>query len=257
MINLQPLSYSQHKHIKIITRHGSEFGEAVHTAPVQLNELENMCAQTPVCFMKNTETGQFGMYAILGFNEGENLFLNNDQWRLDYIPLQFRCQPFAPRPEQQPHATSAQCISINIHSKRISTTEGEALFNEDRTPTSYLSGIQNSLTDIARAAQPTRLFIETLVNNNLVEAATIAITFNNGDTFNYKGLYTINLDKLEEITHAARVEPLEQLHINPHHALLTQLEQQHYLAPITWLTQSLGNFQKLIALKNAKLNKAE
>ena len=113
------------------------------------------------------------------------------------------------------------------------------------------------MAHIARAAHPTRLFIEKLVNNNLVEAATIATTFNNGDTFNYKGLYTINLDKLEEITHAARAEPLERLHINPHHALLTQLEQQPYLAPITWLTQSLGNFQKLISLKNAKLNKAE
>lgn len=257
MINLQPLSYSHHKQIKIITRHGSEFGEAVHTAPVQLNELENMCAQTPVCFMKNTETGQFGLHAILGFNEGENLFLNNDQWRLDYIPLQFRCQPFALGPEQQPHATSAQCISINIHSKRISIIEGEALFNEDGTPTSYLSGIKNSLADIAKGAHPTRLFIDTLVDSGLVEAATLAVTFNNGDMFNYNGLYTINIDKLEELTHAARSESQSQSRANLNHVFLKQLEQQHFLAPITWLTQSLGNFKKLITLKNTKLNKVE
>lgn len=248
MKNLQLLSPSLHKHLRVITHRAAEYGEAVHTAPVVLSELEQLVQHYPVCFMKNTETGQFGLYALLGFSEGENVFLQGNNWQAGYVPLHFIAQPFALGATGSSASSQATnlAIYINASSKRINQTQGEAIFYENGSPTPYLTTINHALSQLAHGTLQTQQFIEAMLTNDLVEPAKVNITFRNGDTFNYQGLYTLNVDALSGLLNDGGAPS----------NVLKQFEAQGYLAPITWLTESMRNIKSLIALKNAQLEQA-
>jgi hypothetical protein len=83
----------------------------------------------------------------------------------------------------------------------------------------------------------TKVFIAQLLNHQLLESARINIAFSDGSTFSYEGIYTINTDRLNG---------LSEVEIN-------RLQEQHFLAPIKFIIQSLQQLQRLIDFKNNRL----
>ena len=69
------LNNVEHKNLRVITRRGARFGDAQMAAPTFPAEFRNIQACYPIVFRQTTDGAGFEPIALLGFQEGENLFL--------------------------------------------------------------------------------------------------------------------------------------------------------------------------------------
>ena len=68
---------------------------AVNAVSVIPYEFPRLLAHYPIFFIKSQESGRFEPVALLGFDQGENLFFSNERWDVDYVPLQIMRHPFS------------------------------------------------------------------------------------------------------------------------------------------------------------------
>ncbi|BFM20271.1 SapC family protein [Gilvimarinus japonicus] len=232
------LDSATHRDIRVLTQRGAQYGEAVHLVPVIAEELRSLCIDYPVCFTKDDQTGQFGLYALLGFSRGENLYLNGEHWNASYLPLHVRRQPFLVASQQNADEPLRRVAMIDLDSPRVTSggEKGEAIYNSDGTPTEYFKRMQSLLSTLINGAQATTEFINALRDNNLIEAAKISITLDDGERKNYDGLYTINEQALAEL----EGETLATFH------------QRGYLQACHLMLAAIGNINKLIQQKKAR-----
>lgn len=236
MANPVLLDNNKHRKLRVVTSRGAEYGENVHLVPVIADELNSLVLDYPVCLLKDDETGQFGLHALLGFDQGENLFLRGSQWDASYIPLHVKRQPFMVGfAANEPAIPENAVITVDMDSKRVQESEGEALFTEDGSRTEYLAGIDNLLAGLMNGIETTEAYVAAIAELDLIESAQVNITFASGGQRTYDGLYTINADKLNELSG----EALEELH------------RKGFLQASYLLLASMGQLQKLIARKNA------
>lgn len=250
MNRFTPLDANTHRDLRVTTGRGEKYGEKVHSAPVLLCELEAAATEFPLVFMKDSETGQFGLYALFGFEPEENLLLQGDQWQSKWLPLHFERQPFAlGRPNSAGKNTSPRnkdertknIIGFHATSNRITQSNGERLFDEYGQPTRYLNHIQTVLRRISLSQSKTELFVKTIVDKLLIESTNIKIVLIDGTERVLQGIYTLNLHALSSLPHSD----------------LTLLEENNFLAPITHIQGSLSTFNRLIELKNTRIQQAE
>lgn len=231
------LNNSSHLNTRIITQRGAKYGENIHFIPVIADELANLIVDYPVCLMRENEAGQFGLYAILGFEPGENLYLQDNNWDATYIPLHVRRQPFMlgiQPDEKEGSSEESIVITIDMDSKRVSDHEGEALFKDDGSNTPFLENIRDILTYLMRGRESTKAFITQLNDLELIESAQLDITFPNGEKKSFDGLYTINQEKLNQLSGYT----------------LEQFNKKGYLQASYLLTSSIGHFNKLLNRKD-------
>lgn len=239
MVNQVSLNSETHRNVRVNTSRGAEFGENVHIVPVIADELRSLVLDYPVCMIKDPETGQFSLSVLLGFEPGENLYLDGDDWSASYVPLHVRRQPFMvgfSLDENGQRIPDSAVISIDMDNPRVQDEKGEALFKEDGSSTEYLDGVSNLLFGLMNGIESTKVFVETLVEHDLVEAAQINITFADGEQKTYDGIYTVHDEKLSEL----EGEVLQSLH------------ERGFLQASYLLLASMGHIQKLIQLKNAR-----
>ena len=87
MADIQALNSNAHRDLRVIVKRGAEFGENTHLVPVVADELRSLVLEYPVIFVKDQESGRFNMCAMLGFEKGENLFLDGEEWdAIDDLP---------------------------------------------------------------------------------------------------------------------------------------------------------------------------
>jgi len=229
-----------HRNLRIITTRGAEYGEKTHIVPVLGDELHNLVLDFPVYLMKDIGTDKFSLNALMGLEPGENLYLQGDHWAASYLPLHMRRQPFLLTASDEGKRTTEESeakIAINLDSKRISESEGQAIFNEDGSKTPYLESIIQVLAMMAMGIESTEAFISTLVEHDLIESSLLNVTFANGEKKTLKGLYTIDAVKLSEL----KGEALEQLH------------SRGFLQACYLMSASMGQVTKMIKMKNATL----
>ena len=100
MTNHVLLDNVTHKDLKVDRVFGQDQGDGVNVArvfPVELGRLQN---EYPLFFYKNADTGHFETIALLGFANGENLYLGDSGWDASCIPLSIERQP--PPAEKMP-----------------------------------------------------------------------------------------------------------------------------------------------------------
>lgn len=235
MSNLVALNNELHQRIRINTQQAETQGSHLNMIPVVLSEFLKLAVQFPIGLTKNKETGRFVCVALFGFQEGENLFIKNQQWTSLYVPLQIRRQPFFLGNSEQ--AQDQFVICIDTGNQSIQHESGEPIFNTDGKETTYLENIKAILAELVNGEAATQSFINTLTKLKLLQAMQLEITFENGESTRIEGLYTIN----EE--HLNRLAPDE----------INSLHTQGYLSPIYTMMTSIGHIYGLIDKKNKRL----
>ncbi|MDO6641666.1 SapC family protein [Shewanella sp. 5_MG-2023] len=250
-----------HKNTKVCSGHGNQFGENIHFVPVIADELRSLILEYPCCLLKDNQTGQFGLHALLGFEPGENLFLTADGWSSHYIPLHIRRQPFMVGligESSLPASADNTVLTIDMNSKRViegdTADNAHALFDENQQPTDYLTAMSKMVFGLSQGILRTEKFIQTLADNDLIEAIQLGVTINTKLTaaspsasqqgvdstlatqkVNFDGLYVINEKKLACLSDA----------------LLEQFHQNGYLQACHLMMASMGQIQHLITLRNS------
>ena len=228
MTQIVPLNKDAHKSLKVDARPSAAYGDNKRFAYVIVNEFPQLVVHYPILFAKDANTGEFYCGAMLGFDEGENLFLEEWSDLQFYRPLSLQRVPFyAHGPE----------VAIDLDHPRVGVPEGKALFTEYGQPTKYLQSIIWAFQDLKPGIEVTRHFIARLLELKLIEPVDVEAEFDDGRIISCEGLYTVNQDTLSRLPDEAVVE----------------LFRRGYMRLIHYMIASTKQFPVLARKKNARL----
>lgn len=239
MTNAVILNNREHQDLRVDTRYAPEFGDSVNRALIFSSEFGDIQKEYPILFHKKPDSKQLQAHAILGFDRDENLFLNQGQWQGHYVPSVLARGPFLiglQRQEQSDDPNQEPIIQIDMDNPRVGTEGGEPLFSPMGGHSPYLERVIATLKTIHQGVVFDKTLFAVLTDMALLEPVAIEVTLSNIAQYKFHNYYTVNEEKLSGLAG----EPLEKLH------------KLGVLRLLFLAQSSLGNFQRLIELKNQK-----
>ena len=224
------LNNIDHAAMRVITTRGAAYGDDVMSALTFPDEFRILQAHYPIVFGKDAEGG-FQALALFGFQEGENLFLDGDAWRVPDLPLTVQRQPFLIGVNGE-----ELMVHVDLDSPRLSTTEGEPLFLAQGGTSDYLERMNSTLQAIHVGLQGARGFVAALLEHALLESFVLDVTLDDGSDNRLAGFYTIHEERLAGLDGVA----------------LARLHRAGHLQAIYMVLASLSNFRTLIDAKNRR-----
>ena len=189
MTNIVIIKSNIHRDLRVRAQPSARYGDAQRFVAVVLNEFPFLAAHYPIFFNKDSETGRFFIGAVLGFDEGENLFLGESGIGVDtYRPLNAKRVPFW---------TVGNDLAIDLDHPRVG--DGEALFDGDGKPTSYLESIIAAMRELKAGEEQNKIFIDTLMDLKLIEPIDMNIELDDGSKRQVTGLYTVARETLRNL----------------------------------------------------------
>lgn len=231
------LNNIHHKDLKIITKHSAALGDKVNGALTFPTEFREVQSEYPIFFQKSEDTGQFQAVAIFGFEEGQNLFLDEDGWNASYIPAVISRGPFLigyQNEQQNGETIRVPMIHIDLDNPRVSQTEGEAVFLTHGGNSPYLEKVSRTLAAIHEGVDASKIMFDTFIALELIELFILDVQFNDGKGYKFDSYYTINEEKLVALDKE----------------ILSQLNNAGYLFAAYMVIASMSNIKKLIDKRN-------
>jgi hypothetical protein len=221
MTNIVVLNSIAHRDLRVQAEASAKFGDNQRFVPVVIAEFPLLITHFPVLFSKDTDTGAFFCGAMLGIDEGENLFLKDGKGHEGYRPLNLQRAPFF---------VSGDELAIDLDHPRIGAGTGQALFNDRGEATPYLESIKEAFQQLKPGIEMTKRFIETLTRLNLLEPVDIVLGFDDGTERNLVDLYTVNHDLLRQLPDASVIELFRRGYLQLIYLLIASLKQIPVLA---------------------------
>lgn len=242
-MNPEPLNSSIHKRLRVDLQCAIPADKTLRNSAVVLQEFPHLVLQYPIMLSKNQTTGRFSCVAIFGFDEGENLFIEDGRWQAVYIPLNVQREPLmigTQAASDEAESGSEHVVFADFDDTRLQEKIGEPLFNERGFPSDYLQHGTALLKALKDGLQQTQAFIDTLLALELVVPAELKIEFADKSKRQINGLYTIDRQRLQALKSADIVD----------------LHSRGYLEAIYTMLASFGHVHSLIARKNARIDGA-
>ncbi len=221
MTRIVPLNKEAHRSLKIDARASAAYGDNQHFTHVIVNEFPQLVVHYPILFSKDRNTGEFYCGAMLGFEENENLFL--EEWRdlQFYRPLGLQRVPFYAHGRE---------VAIDLDHPRVGVEEGQTLFTEYGQPSRYLQRIIWAFQDLEPGIQVSKHFVARLLELKLIEPVDMEAEFDDGKIINCTGLYTVNQETLSRLPDAVVVELFRRGYMRLIHYMIASLKQFPVLA---------------------------
>ncbi len=233
------LNNIDHKDLTIDIRPGSAYGDHINRALALSSEYSDLHKEFPILLYKDPESSEMHAHAILGFEKDENLFIEKGEWLSNYIPATMARGPFSIGYQHRGENGgdfSETVIMVDESNPRCNADVGEPVFLEQGGESPYLEHIKKVLQVIDSGVKADRLFFSLLQEMELLEEVAITITLTETSHINFKNYYTINQGRLATLSGDN----------------LEKLNKAGALGLVFFLVSSLGNFSRMIELKNAK-----
>lgn len=207
--DLMPLNSRDHKGWKSKNFEDASFIATTHAIPITVDEFVDAQRSLPIVFTSGENSLPI---ALLGLNEGINTFVDEKGKMVDefYLPAYARRYPFMlarlrPDSEEMSLCFDPQAGVVGDQA------EGNALFNDDGTPSDYTNGVLEFCQRFEESGQRTKSFMEELDKLELLMDGEIAITVNDNPDkpFIYRGFRMVDENKLRELP-AEKVEALNK-----------------------------------------------
>jgi hypothetical protein len=240
MANNVLINSVDHQNLKVITEHSTTYHDDVWYGLTFPAEFRSAQAYYPIFFNKDAETGQFFSVALFGFQDKENLFLADNGWDAGYIPLSVARQPFligVQKVNEDGEDKEQRVLHIDLDHPRVNSDKGEALFLEFGGNSPYLDNAADMLETLHHGIIDNKLFTDMLVEYDLLEQFTLDVALNDHSKHQMVGFYTINEDKLNELSSKT----------------LTKLHDKGYIQAIYMAIASQANVRNLLNRKNKQL----
>ncbi len=222
MTHIVVLNDLVHRTVRVQAEAAAKFGDNQRFVQVVVTEFSLLVTHYPILFSKDADTGAFFCGAMLGIDEGENLFLKEGgAGHEGYRPLNLQRAPFF---------VSGDDLAIDLDHPRVGADTGHALFNDRGEPTPYLESIKVAFQQLKPGIEMTKRFIETLLKLNLLEPIDIVLGFDDGSKRNLADLYTVNQEVLRMLPDASIVELFRRGYLQLIYLLIASLKQIPVLA---------------------------
>lgn len=236
MTNYALLNNVEHKDVKIITERSAKYGDNVMYAITFPFEFRSVQAHYPILFHRDAEGNSFPV-ALFGFQEKENLFLDDKGWDASYVPAMIRRVPFLigyQGSKEQEDEDKARVLSLDMDHPRVSRQEGVPLFQPLGGRTPYLDDMAALMENIYRGYVHNKTFTQALRKYNLTESVTMDITLKDGSTNQLIGFDMIDEDRIQRLSGD----------------VLEELSKENLLMPLFMVLASTANIRSLIERKN-------
>jgi len=240
MSKFELLNNVDHKDLRVIQTRSAEFGDNVWFTPTFPQEFRNLQKHYPIFFTKNTETGKFQPIAMFGFEDKENLFLDEHGWNASYIPLSIMRQPFLigfQEAREDGVDGKQQVVSVDMDNPRVSVTKGEPVFLEHGGNSEFLERATSILNLIHEGFERNSAFVDMLLGMDLLESFVLDVQLNDGSEHRMSGFYTINEESLKGLTGDD----------------LVILNNNGYLEAVYMVIASVSNISTLVEKRNESL----
>ena len=244
MARYELLNNVAHKDLRVHTRFGAEFGDAVATIPVFPTEFADVQREYPIFFRKDEASAQYQAVALLGFARDENLFLQDGRWSAGYVPAALARGPFLIGHQEQEvegELRTEPVIHVDVEHPRISRDGGgEAVFLPHGGNSPYLEHIASVLRGINNGVEASRPMFGLLDELGLLQPLTLEFRFDDSNGANLTGLHGIERERLE----ALDGDGLQRLH------------RSGFLEGVYLVLASQYNLRRMIAEKQRRLRAA-
>ncbi|NOU03922.1 MAG: SapC family protein [Novosphingobium sp.] len=235
MSNHQIVNSAVHRDLRVLSGHGAALGDAVMACLTFPAEFRRVQGHFPIVFRRDLASGTFAVWALFGFEDGENLFLQGDAWDAPCKPLAQAIQPFL---IGRGTGDTAQ-VHIDMDHPRV-TGGGDAgvrLFDQDGQPSPYLESIAEMLGDLDQGHRDSPAFLAAIDRHGLLEPFSLDVPLDDGSRHSLVGFHAVNEERLAALDAAA----------------LGELNAAGHLLPLYMAVASLGRFGDLIARKNRRV----
>ena len=238
----QILNPADHGSLRIRTEAGEALGDGVMTALVVPDEFRRLACEYPIVFRHDPAANSFSALALLGFEEGENLFLENGEWQASVRPLSIAIRPFLIGRARDGDGPGQ--VHIDMDHPRVATDgEGTLVFDDAGQPTPFLEAAAAMLGALDEGFRASRAFFAALDRYDLIEPFAMDVAVpptetSGGAQQRLVGYHLIHEEKLAALEPGALAELHTAGHLLPAYAALT----------------SLGNIAKLARRKVEKAN---
>jgi hypothetical protein len=220
--NVVILNSQTHRTLRVMANPSARHGDNQRFVSVVPKEFPNLVAHYPLFFAKDSETGAFYCGAVLGFDAGENLFLNESGEGQDsYRPLNLQRGPFY---------IAGNELAIDLDNPRVGAADGQQLFTDDGKPTTYLESIRYVFRELKPGQEMTKVFIDTLLGLKLIEPININLDFDDGTKRDLQGLYTISQDALRSLPDDVVLNLFRRGYLHLIYLMIASLQQVSVLA---------------------------
>ena len=176
MANYQVVSHADHAHMRWLKFTDYKHASSEAVAPLVFQEFPAAARYLPLGFME--ADGKYIPVAIQGLQPGRNLLVAADgRWLGGYVPAKYRSYPFALANTED----GQQVLCVDAESGLLtSTTEGEALFDEDGQTSKATEKILAFLSAIAANRHPTENVCSILRKHDVIQPWPIKIASTSG-----------------------------------------------------------------------------
>lgn len=222
----QPVLLNFEKHGKLRLSEPKDFTshKTENFVPVVFQEFYGLATEFPLVFIRNKKTGDFVPGAMMGLNQGVNLYCQTPEWRPVFIPASFTLTPLSVS-RLDPESGEAD-IAIDEQSPLLSETVGEPLYQSDGLATDYLKKRIDHVVKVTQQSLQTIALCRYLAEKRLLASRPLKLQHTeNSPKYEVEGVYMIDEDALEELSNEEFQELRERGLLPLIYSHLTSLQQ--------------------------------
>jgi hypothetical protein len=240
MARYELLNNVTHKNLRVATGFGHEFGDDVGMVPAFPSEYAELQREYPIFFRKDRDSGEWQSVALLGFEQRENLFLQDGRWNAGYLPGAVAKGPFLIGFQEQRidgELRKEPVLHVDVEHPRVGSSEGEAVFLAQGGQSPYLQHIAGVLRGIRDGTEFGTAMFAAFDSLGLIHPVNLDVQLDEKHRINVSGLHGIDRERLAALDAAS----------------LQRLNQAGYLEGAYLVLASLHNVRRLMAEKQRRL----
>ena len=237
VVNRVVLDNVEHHGLRVAQR-GSPELDSVNQTLLVPTEFGDAQREYPIFFRKDSD-GHFVAVALLGFDKGENLFLDGDRWNANYVPAAHRRGPFflgVRESEDLGEIKRELSLHVDLDDPRVCEDDGQPVFKPHGGKAPYLEYVMDALHAVHDGLRTAPAMFALFDELGLIQPIALNVELGDGVTYNITNFFTIGAEQFAALDGEA----------------LERLNRSGFLAAAVHVRSSLGNVARLIELKNRK-----
>ncbi len=239
MARYELLNNVAHKDLRVATGFGPQYGDDVGMIPAFPSEYAELQREYPIFFRKDN-AGHWQSVVLLGFEQRENLYLQEGRWNAAYLPGAVAKGPFLIGFQEQRidgELRQEPVIHVDLDHPRVDHAEGEPVFLPQGGNSPYLEHIATVLRGIRDGNEFASAMFSAFDSMGLIQPVNLDVQLDDQHRVSVNGLHGIDRDKLAALDGEA----------------LAQLNRAGYLEGAYLVLASLNNMRRLMAEKQRRL----